>query len=364
MRRAPRLCAALAAVCCLAALRCGREVAEDVQSEAVVPVTTAPAQVGTIRGTVHATGVVSPAPGAELLVIAPEAGRIAEMPKAEGDVVRRGDLLVRFEIPTISTDVQSKRAEVTRARARLENAQAAQARAHDLFERGIAARKEVEDADREIADARADLAQAEAALAASETLNGRTTIRASFDGVIARRSHNPGDLVEPTASDPVLRVIDPRRLEVNASVPLPDVPRIVVGAPARVIDNSPPTPVTLKVASRPAAVEPGTAAAPIRLAFTGPANYAVGTPVQVSIDAEVHRDVLLIPVPAVVHEGADTYVFVASGGKAQRRSIVTGLADEQHVEVVSGLKRDEPVITHGHAGLPDGAAISVAPADK
>ena len=61
---------------------------------------------------------------------------------------------------------------------------------------------------------------------------GRATVRATFDGIVARRMHNPGDLVEATASDPVLRVIDPRRLEVVAAVPLADAPRVEVGAPA------------------------------------------------------------------------------------------------------------------------------------
>ena len=47
-----------------------------------------------------ATGQVKPAAGAELLVTAPQEARIAEMPKGMGDRVRRGELLVRFEIPT------------------------------------------------------------------------------------------------------------------------------------------------------------------------------------------------------------------------------------------------------------------------
>jgi multidrug efflux pump subunit AcrA (membrane-fusion protein) len=57
-------------------------------------------------------------------------------------------------------------------------------------------------------------------------------------------------------------------------------------------------------------------------------------------------------------------VFVAAGGKAERRPVVTGLTDGQHVEVKSGLKAGELVITGGQSGLPDGTAISVTPADK
>ena len=54
-----------------------------------------------------------------------------------------------------------------RAQAALANAKATQTRAHDLFDRGIAARKDTEDADRAIADAQAAVAQAEASRGAA-----------------------------------------------------------------------------------------------------------------------------------------------------------------------------------------------------
>jgi multidrug efflux pump subunit AcrA (membrane-fusion protein) len=57
-------------------------------------------------------------------------------------------------------------------------------------------------------------------------------------------------------------------------------------------------------------------------------------------------------------------VYVAANGKAQRRAIETGIEDGEHVEVRSGVKAGEMVITHGQTGLPDGAAISVGAPDK
>ena len=121
-------------------------------------------------------------------------------------------------------------------------------------------------------------------------------MRATFDGVVAKRLHNPGDLVEATAGDPVLRVIDPRRLEVVASVPLADASRVVVGAPAHLVGTPDRRPeVGLKVLSRPAAVDAGTATIPVRLGLAAPTNLPVGTPVQVDIDAEQHTNVVLDP---------------------------------------------------------------------
>lgn len=338
---------------------CNEPPPEEVASETVVPVTTEAAQLGTIRAVIHATGTVAPAPGADLLIVAPEAARIAEIPKAEGDPVRRGDLLVRFEIPTLAADAAKQRAEVRRADARIANARLAQARAHDLFDRGVAAHREVEEADRELADAEADKAGAQATLSAAETVAARMSVRAAFNGIVARRAHNPGDLVEPTASDAVLRVIDPSRLEVSASVPITDVARVTVGATAR-LSGAAPGPALI-VVSRPAAVEAGTAAVPIRLAFKGPTTLPVGTPVEVEIDAEERTDVVLVPAVALVREGEQTAVFVAVGAKAERRAVAIGVADDQRIEVRSGVKVGEAVITDGQAGLPDGATIVTHP---
>ena len=345
------------------ACACSKPSPEEVASETVVPVTTAPAAIGNIRATITVTGTVTAAPDADQLVIAPVAARIVEIPKAEGDRVRAGDLLVRFEIPEFVADVATKRAEVTRAQARLPNALAAQTRAHDLFERGVAARKEMEDADRELADARAGVTEAQATLAASESSAARSTVRARFDGVVAKRSHNPGDLVEAVATDPIIRVVDPRRLEVTASVPIPDVPHITLGAAGELRSSTGAEPIALKVISRPAAVDPGTASVPIRLAFAVPDVAPIGAPVQVTINAEEHRNVVLVPAAAVIREGEEAAVFIANGDKAERRVVMIGLSDDQHAEIVSGLKAGEPVIITGQAGLPDGATISVAAAE-
>ncbi len=342
-------------------MACSKQAAEQVETETVVPVKTAAAATGSIRGVLHATGVVNPAPDAELIVIAPESARITEIPKAEGDRVAKGDLLVRFEIPSLQAEVQRQAAEVQRAQAALANAKANQVRQRELFERGIAARKDVEDADRMVADAEAAVGQAEASRAAAITAEGRATVRAAFDGMVAKRFHNPGDLVEAAASDPVLRVIDPRRLEVVASVPLSESARVTIGAPGRLAGAPTGAPgIALKVVSRPAQVEQGTASIPVRLGFiAAPVNLSTGTPVQVDIMAEQHNNVVLIPAPALVREGEETAVFVAMGDKAKRVAVQIGLNDGEHVEIVSGVKAGDMVIVDGQAGLPDGASIKI-----
>src|SRR5262249_11268026 len=152
--------------------------------------------------------------------------------KAEGDTVNVGDLLVRFEIPTMTADVTTKQADVAQASAKVDTAKAALARVTGLVDRGIAAKKEQEAAALDLAQAQAGLQQAQASLDSSKQLSDRTTVRARFAGIVAKRWHAVGDLVD--AGGTVIRVIDPSRLEVVAAVPVADLSRVALGHAAHI----------------------------------------------------------------------------------------------------------------------------------
>jgi membrane fusion protein, multidrug efflux system len=331
------------------------------QQEAMAAVGAEPAQTAGIRAVVRASGVVVPAEGAEFQIVAPEPARIVEIAKAPGDAVRSGEVLVRFDLPSASRDVARFAAELAGAEAQLENARIAQARARDFVERGLLPRRDAETADRDLADAQMAAEKTRAAHAAAEASAARSAVRSPFDGLVAGRWHIPGDLVQPTSSDPVLRVVDPRRLEVTASIAAADIARVLPGATARIAGAADARPVRLTVASRlPTGSAGPEGATPVRLVFEEPTMLAVDTRVEVEIDAEERSNAVLVPREALVQEGNQTIIMVATGGKAERRVITTGIVDDQRIEIVSGVTGGELVITRGHIGLPDGAAISVA----
>jgi membrane fusion protein, heavy metal efflux system len=359
IRRAPAGAWLLAAV--LAA--CHGKPAEEVATTEAVAVEVAPATTGTIRAVISATGTVEPAPGADWTIIAPGPGRIAEMPKAEGDRVRPGDLLVRFDAPTLRAEASTKAAEAGQAQANLEHARQNHERLALLLEKGIAARREVEDARKELLDAEAALRGAAAAAASAAELAGRTVVRARFAGVVAKRSHNPGDTVDGSAGDPVLRVIDPSRLQVTAAVPVRDLGRIVVGRASRVkAPGSEAEGWEGQVLSLPAAVDPATGTAPVRV--SAPPSLAAGTPVQLEIVAEEHQGVVVVPAAAVVREDDRPAVFVVgSDGKAHRRPVTLGLEAADQIEIAQGVAAGEKVVVKGHEELPDGATVTIAAAE-
>jgi cobalt-zinc-cadmium efflux system membrane fusion protein len=325
-------------------------------------VETEAAKVEAIESRIDAQGMVAPAPGGELVVVAPEPARIAEMPKAEGDAVKVGDVLVRFDIPTLASGVAGSRADVATARARVDTTRAAVERLTGLVDRGIAAQRELEEARRDWREAEAALLRAESEVGAASALASRAVVTARFAGVVAKRYHNPGDLVEAAASDPILRVIDPRSLQVIASVPAADVPRVVVGHDGEVFGPGATTPETVTVVARPAQLDPTGSVGNVRLGFKLGTRLTSGTPVRVSIVAEEHAKAIVIPSAAVVREDGETFVMVAGADKmAHKKPVTVGLVSGEDTEILKGISPGDNVIIKGQSGLPDGAAITVEP---
>jgi len=351
----------LAVLGVLGVLSACRPAAEEaVETAEAVPVSVATATAGPIRPVVAATGVVQAAPGAELLVVPPQEARIAALPKSVGDRVRRGEVLVRFEIPNLAAEAAGRRADLARAEAQLAAARQNEERLSGLLQRGIAARREVEDAHRERLQAEATVAEARSATAAAGRLAGRETVRAPFDGVVVARSHQPGDLVEPGGAEPILRVIDPSRLQVEAAVPAVELGHVAAGNAARVRAASFPE-AAARVVSRPAAVDPSTGTAPVRLVFAGPTRFPAGMAVDVEIYGEEHRAPALVPAEALVQEGPQTFVFTVDGQKkAHRREVRVGVVADGKAEILSGVAAGEPVVVRGQTSLPDGATVETA----
>ena len=341
---------------------CTHKAVEEVETQAPVPVQVTAAKVQALQSTINAAGIVATAPGAELTVVAPAPARIAEIPKAEGESVRTGDLLVRFDIPSLASDVATKKAAVSQASARLEQDKSTLARLTSLVSQGVAAPREVEDAKRQLAEAEADLEQAKSAVDASVALSGRADVRATFSGVVSKRFHNPGDLVDASASDPVLKIVDPSRIQVVASVPVADLPRIEIGHTAQIVSPGSDAGEPAKVLTRPSQVDPASETTAVRLAFTKPTRLAVGTAVQVQIMAEQHPNALVIPAGAIVRDEGETFVMVAGAdNKAHKYPITLGLVTHDLVEVMSGsgINAGDKVIVRGQEELPEGATIAI-----
>lgn len=296
-----------------------------------------------------------------MAIVAPQAARIAAITRNVGDAVKSGEPLVRFEFPSFRVESAAREAMVKAADLRLTNARMMQGRVRSLVARGAASQKELDDVDREVAEAENELAEARANQAATDAKAQNPTILAPFNGVVTQRFHNPGDHVRAEENDPILRIVDPRQVQLAATVPVAELTRFTVGASARAIAEGKMAPEPLRVVSRPEP-EAGATTVLVSLAFETPTAFAPGTQVGVEIDAEQRSNVPLVPAIAVLKDAKNSpFVVVAAGSVAERRPVVTGLVDTEYIEIRSGLKAGELIIAQGHSDLRHGTPITVSP---
>jgi RND family efflux transporter MFP subunit len=178
------------------------------------------------------------------------AGYVATIAVDIGDRVRKNEVLARLDIPEMEKQLARARSEVGERRAELAKAETEAKLAAVIQERSRALRrkKAITEQDLDEAEARTaaraadlDLARArvksaESSLAALQALAGYAEIRAPYDGIIVKRSVDPGALVPRATSggnaSPIVMIGRADRLRVVVDVPEPDAPAIREGEQA------------------------------------------------------------------------------------------------------------------------------------
>ncbi len=317
------------------------------------------ARVGPIRDLLSVPGVVVPSPGADWTISAPDVGRVAELPKVVGDHVEPGDVLVRFDIPSITESLAARQQEVTTAATAVDGAQAEADKRQSLFDRGFISRDELKAATDALLRAQAALTQARASIAAVEATADRAVVKARFAGIVAQIWHQPGDAVAPGPSDPVLRVIDPTRVQVAATVTLLQLQRIEPGQEALLQFADSPDPLTAAVVLRPLP-QPDAASAEIRISLPGATPPPLDTIVQATVVLDERQHALLVPESALVRTQEPPVIFVAGDdGLAHRRAVRVGVRAQGQAEITFGLQAGEQVIVSGQDALNDGDPIRI-----
>jgi multidrug efflux system membrane fusion protein len=351
-RRTLALCAIFAS----ASAGCGGSEAPAPELGTAIAVTVQSPRTETLRDVLTFPGAIVPTAAADFTVTAVEVGEIVELPKAEGDAVVAGDLLVRFEIPAITNEIATRQIELTAAKTRADAARAEAQKMESLHARGIASRNAMEASRAAANDADAAVTQVQALVDAARAQEQRTIVRARFDGIVTRVWQPQGAYIA-TPGEPILRVIDPNRVQVVMPLPLADFQRVVPGQLATVQPPGGPG-LQAAVVMRTPPATPGAATAEIRLDLATPPPLAIDTPVQVEILIEERRDVLTIPAAAVQRDSGAPVVWVAGeDGLAHRREVRIGLVAGGRAQVLSGLTPTDQVILTGISELNEGTPI-------
>jgi RND family efflux transporter MFP subunit len=337
---------------------CNRAEPTETAVDDSVVVTAAPASIQTLRDVISGAGTAVPAPAADQTVYAPEHATIAELPKAPGDAVAPGDLLVRFDIASITQEISARQSALVDANVRAGQAQAEVDKYRPLMEQGLIARVEYEKRTAALLAAQSAVTQAKAQLDIAELQGERTVVRARFPGVVEGRWHQVGDAVVPGPDDPIIRVIDPSQLQIRMQLPRTEAERVRSGLPATVTLPETGATEAATVSFAPVTMDPAAMTTEIRLAPQAGSALVLNMPVRVEILSDERQNAIVIPESAIRREPSGSVVMViGDDGLAHRRQVRVGLVTRQLAQILEGLRPGESVITTGLDLINEGTKV-------
>lgn len=146
------------------------------------------------------------------------AGAVEAIPVRVGDEVAAGDPLVRLDCRDNRIRVRQQQAALEAARSREELGRLQLQRARSLSRERNVSEELLNQRESELRSARADQAAQQAGLEAAELDQERCSIQAPFPGLVMERLTDTGEWIG--AGQPVVRLLDHRRVEVSAQIPL------------------------------------------------------------------------------------------------------------------------------------------------
>ena len=284
----------------------------------------------------------------ESVVTAKSSGVMVAQLAEEGDFVRQGQVLARIDPARARLEVQRNQATVNKLSNNYRRAQELLAQklisteAHDQIR-----------FDLESARASLDLAQLELAY---------TNVTAPISGVVAQRMIKQGNLVSLNA--PVYRIVNNQQLEAVMNVPEREMAVIQSGLPVRMLVDAVPGQIFEGRIDRVSPVmDAGSGTFRVTSVFDGKQVLRPGMFGRIEIVYDRRENVLTVPRTALLDDESDPALYVVRDGKSVRVSIKTGYSNGDIIEVVSGLKAGDKVITAGKVAVRDGALVTVIAID-
>ncbi|MEP6688534.1 MAG: efflux RND transporter periplasmic adaptor subunit [Gemmatimonadales bacterium] len=346
----------------LLAAGCGGGAAEET-GQAPPPAVIGPENLAVALDTVLTTGPLLSGtlePELAATVRAEVGGAVTSVLADDGQAVKRGQVLVRIDDTAVRDAYLSAKAALRSAESTSQLARRNAERAARLQAGGAIAERDVEDAETNATTAEGTLADAKARLASAEKQLSKTVLRAPFAGTVANVTVSEGDIVQ--SGGPLLSVIVPTSLRLEASVPVEEIAAIKPGAEVSfTVSGFERRAFGGKIQRVSPAVDPTTRQVRVivSLANSGRALVAgLFADGRVSID---RRQAVVVPRAAIDSRGIRPIVVRLKSGRVERVEVETGLQDRvnERVEVRRGVAAGDTVLTGGAAGLAPGTPATV-----
>ena len=382
--------------------------AEADESQPVTPVQVATAKRGSIARIVKAEAVLYPLKQANITpkISAP----VQKFLVQRGDHVRAGQLLAVLEdrdlraaaqesknlyqqaeasyentkAAIMPEDLTKAQTDVQTARQALDAAQAVYQNRMQLFKEGALAHKLVDDAKVALVQAQSQYdtahqhltsletvgrsaqlksaqAQMDAAKAHYESAQAQLSyaeVRSPMNGIVSDRPVNIGEMA--SSGSALLSIVDISQVVARANIPVQEAASMHVGDAATISGAGVQLAGKITVVSP--AVDPNTTTLQIWVGAPNPEErMKLGLTVQIAVNIGDIKDAIIVPVSALLasDEGGEKVMIAGSDDLAHESKVETGVRDGDNVQILSGVKAGDQVITEGGLGLDDKAKIEI-----
>jgi HlyD family secretion protein len=305
-------------------------------------------------------------------------GRVKDVLVREGDQVKEGQVMLRLdqaasmaEIGRLDAARAQSELNIQRQGLNLRTQEAKWKRYQSLRSQGIVDANTYEEietqrdlAEVELNTSRAMLRQTEAQMKEARERLAKTEIRSPISGTVTAVFIEAGETAVPSATSiagsDLMIVADTASLYAEVNVDETDVARVGVGQAAKIVPAAFPdkawngTVEQVAISPRQNTGQSKNYPVKIRLAAADDMQFHPGMScrAEISTRRENASKSIAVPVQAVRYEESDdkdakakASVFVIVDGKAKKRPVETGTADDIYIEIRQGLKEKETIVT-------------------
>lgn len=325
----------------------------DIDIESAVPVDVEDITLKPIKEYVFATGTVLATKDAELkaeqggyyrLNTNPRTGK----PFAMGDAVKKGDLIVSLDNPEFVSSVQfdSKKLNFDISQREFEKQKT-------LYDKGGVTLRELSNAEQNFINSKYSYDNAILQL-------NKLKFVAPFDGILVDLSYySLGQKVDIGAT--IAQVMNYESLYSEVSLPGKEMNRVIVSQDVQVTNYAYPDDTLHGAISQISpALDPDSRTFKVSVSIdNGDLLLRPGMFVKIDIVVDKKDSTVVIPKDIILDRRGARTVFVVEKGIALERTIETGLANRTEIEVISGLKESDRLVTRGYETLKDRSRIKV-----
>jgi membrane fusion protein (multidrug efflux system) len=278
----------------------------------------------------------------------------------EGTHVSRGMLLAEINDTDYRLEARRAEAALRQTEATLANTKLEHERKAALYKEELVTRQQFDDISARLIFADGELDRAKASLSLAKEKLSKVKIYSPLQGFIKEKKATKGDYIRNGTALLVIIQSDPIKL--NFTVPEKEVGKLKAGQDVQFrVDSFPDQEFKGRVRNIYPNIEEKTRTLQVEaLAPNHDNRLKPGLFAKVTLYTGESRDLVVVPVTAVLYEDSRVKVFIVEGDRVRERVVKTGTKYGEFLEVIEGLRTGEIIVVVGQNNLSEGVKINVA----